>query len=501
MLSLHKVSNRLWDKPILKNITWSTELGQSWAILGPNGAGKSTLIKVILGQLPYCGTIKRDAQISTFDKIAYVSLEQQKILVAREEKKDRYEEYSGNEEHFLTGQEVMDPEGKHPESLLKIAEQLGLSSLLGNPLRYFSNGETRKTLIGKALLSEPKLLILDEPFEGLDTESVLWLKGALSDLIKKGLSVWLVSHRFDELVPEITHVLCLKSGEIFAQGLRSQVLIPEVMEGLYEKVDHKETNLKTNENSAEINENLIQTDFFESVPEKDRKHSPIRMWNVNVHYGEKVVLKNFYWSVEQEENWKIVGPNGSGKSTLLSLICGDNLQAYANEIYLFGRRRGTGESIWDIKQKIGFVSSEFQVRYRQPVTALKVVLSGFFDSIGYYQPASVTQKEKAFSLMELLEITNLTDLDFTLLSYGQQRLILIARAMIKSPPLLILDEPCQGLDRTNRNRVLELVDLVGQNTTTQILYVTHIAADHLNCLQRELCFEATPEGIFRPIVT
>jgi len=293
----------------------------------------------------------------------------------------------------------------------------------------------------------------------------------------------------------------LKSGEIFAQGLRSQVLIKEVMEGLYEKADHEETNLKTNENSAEINETLIQTDFFESVPEKDRKHSLIRMRNVNVHYGEKVVLKNFYWSVEQGENWKIVGPNGSGKSTLLSLICGDNLQAYANEIYLFGRRRGTGESIWDIKQKIGFVSSEFQVRYRQPVTALKVVLSGFFDSIGYYRPASVTQKERALSLMELLEITNLADLDFTRLSYGQQRLILIARAMIKSPPLLILDEPCQGLDRTNRNRVLELVDLVGQNTTTQILYVTHAAADHLNCLQKELCFEATPEGIFCPIVT
>jgi len=352
LLSLNNVSNRLWDKQILKDISWSTEFGQSWAILGPNGAGKSTLIKVVLGQIPYCGTIKRHQEIEDFGKIAHVSLEQQKILIAREEKKDRYEEYSGNEEHFLTGQEVLDPEGKHPESLLKIAEQLGLSSLLGKPLRYFSNGETRKTLIGKALLSEPKLLILDEPFEGLDTESVLWLKGTLSDLIKTGLAVWLVSHRFEELVPEITHVLCLKSGESFAQGLRSQVLITEVMEGLYEKADHKETNLKTNENSTEINENLIQTDFFESVPEKDIKHSLIRMKNVNVQYGEKVVLKNFYWSVEQGENWKIVGPNGSGKSTLLSLICGDNLQAYANELYLFGRRPGTCVSLWDIKQKI-----------------------------------------------------------------------------------------------------------------------------------------------------
>jgi len=185
---------------------------------------------------------------------------------------------------------------------------------------------------------------------------------------------------------------------------------------------------------------------------------------------------------------------------LLSLICGDNLQAYANEIFLFGRRRGTGESIWDIKQKIGLVSSESQIKYRQPVTAFKVVLSGFFDSIGFYQQVSETQKERAFSMMVLLEITNLADLDFTCLSYGQQRLILIARAMVKSPQLLILDEPCQGLDSTNRNRILALVDQIGQNTATQILYVTHTEADQLNCLHRELCFEANPEGIFSPIV-
>jgi len=180
LLSLKKVSNKLWDKPILKDISWITEFGQSWAILGPNGAGKSTLIKVILGQLPYCGTIKRDPQISVSKAIAQVSLEQQKLLVAREEKKDHYEEYSGNEEHFLTGREVIDPEGKHPEQLQTIAEQLGLSALLEKPLRHFSNGETRKTLIAKALLADPKLLILDEPFEGLDTASVNWLAQTIS---------------------------------------------------------------------------------------------------------------------------------------------------------------------------------------------------------------------------------------------------------------------------------------------------------------------------------
>jgi len=500
LLSLHNVSNRLWDKQILKNISWSTEFGQSWVILGPNGAGKSTLIKVVLDQIPYCGTIKRHEGIKGFGKIEYVSLEQQILLVAREEKKDRFEEYSGNEEIFLTGQEFMDPEGKHLESLLKISKQLGILSILQNPLRYFSNGETRKTLIGKALLSEPKLLILDEPFEGLDTESVLWLKGKLSGLIKKGIAIWLVSHRFEELVPGITHVLCLKSGEVFAQGLRSQVLIPKVMEDLYEEAEFKNTHVKKNKPPAEKNDNLIFSELPDTLTKSNGKDIVIRMRNVNVHYDEKIVLQNFNWTVKQKENWKIVGSNGSGKSTLLSLICGDNLHAYANEIYLFGRRRGTGESIWDIKKKIGFVSSEFQIKYRQSVTVFKVVLSGFFDSIGYFQQASETQKERAFSLMVLLEIENLADFNFSSLSYGQQRLILIARAMVKSPLLLILDEPCQGLDSTNRNRILELVDQIGQNTVTQILYVTHTKLDKLNCLHRELCFETTPEGIFSPIV-
>ena len=214
-----------------------------------------------------------------------------------------------------------------------------------------------------------------------------------------------------------------------------------------------------------------------------------------------MVLKNFNWSVQQGENWKIVGPNGAGKSTLLNLISGYNLQVYANEIYLFGLRRGTGESIWDVKQKIGLVSSEFQIHYRESISALKVVLSGFFDSIGFYRPASMKQKETAFNWMEFLEIAKVAEDDFTRLSYGQQRLVLIARAMVKSPPLLILDEPCQGLDRTNRNLVLKLIDQIGQNSVTQILYVTHIAAIQPNCLHSELCFEENPGGNFRSSIS
>ena len=253
-----------------------------------------------MGQLPYCCAINRDEKISKFGEIVHVSLEQQKILVAREEKKDRYEEYSGNEEHFLTGREYMDPKRKNPKATLKIAEKLGLKPLLENPMRYYSNGETRKTLIGKALLSDPKLLILDEPFDGLDFNSVCWLKQTISSLIRKGLAILLISNRVEELVPEITHVLCLKSGEVFAKGERSDVLTPERMELLYENnkfEEKKETNL------------LLPTEVQENNPLKIKvkkdQDEVILMSKVNVRYGKKVVLKNFNWTVRNGENWKL----------------------------------------------------------------------------------------------------------------------------------------------------------------------------------------------------
>ncbi len=502
LFSLISVSNRLWDKPILQDVSWTTEFGQSWAILGPNGAGKSTLVKVVMGLLPYSGTIKRDERIQDPKKIAHVSFEQQKRLIAREEKKDRYEAYSGHEQHLLTGREVMDPEGEHQEKLARITEQLEIQPLLERPLRFFSNGETRKTLIAGALLSEPELLILDEPYDGLDSTSAEWLSRTLSRLIWEGLTVWLVSHRFEELVPEITHVLCLKSGMVFAQGNRDRVLVPERMGKLYgDDPAEKQHRLDKGKTGASFRKNNFSNPgdsnagwFAEGTEHDGLTACVIRMRNVNVRYGDKTVLDNFNWEVLRGENWKIVGPNGAGKSTLLSLICGDNLQAYANEIHLFGQRRGSGESVWDIKQRIGMVSSEFQVRYREQISALKVVLSGFFDSIGFFRHASEAQQETARKWLNFLDIAELSDEVFTRLSYGQQRLILIARAMVKSPPLLILDEPCQGLDRANRNRVLALVDQIGGNTATQVLYVTHVEADRLDCIHRELRFHPSVDG-------
>tara|TARA_B100000700_G_C15053142_1_gene861394 strand:+ start:2353 stop:3891 length:1539 start_codon:yes stop_codon:yes gene_type:complete len=502
LISLNNVSNHIWNKQILKDITWSTEFGQSWAIIGPNGAGKSILMKVILGQLPYFGTIKRHKKISSFEKIGNISFEQQKLIAVQAIKRDWYEDFSGKEEKFLTGSEFIDPEALNPRKLKKIAKQLNILAILDKSISKFSNGEVRKILIAKALLADPKLLILDEPFDGLDVSSSKWLKKTITQLIKSGLTLWLVSHRFDEIVPEITHILCLKSGEVFAKGTRSKILTSKTMKILFRKKNLELFNyidlLDTNVNDKKI----FKTKSTIDAQITSKYNSIIEMVNVNIRYGNKIVLKDFNWKVKKGENWKIIGPNGAGKSTLISLIYGENLKVYSNEIYLFGMRRGSGESIWDIKNKIGIVSPEIHVIYREPISTIKVVLSGFFDSIGYYKKSSKEQIVKASKWLELLEISNLSKKNFTTLSFGQQRLVLIARAMVKSPSLLILDEPCQGLDFTYRDYILEVIDKIAQTSRTQVLYITHhVSSDQLKCLNHELRFDFISEGKFKTKIT
>jgi molybdate transport system ATP-binding protein len=196
------------------------------------------------------------------------------------------------------------------------------------------------------------------------------------------------------------------------------------------------------------------------------------------------------------ENWVILGPNGSGKTTLLDVISGDNTQAYANEVYLFGRRRGSGESIWDIKERIGIISAEFQIRYRKPITAFGTVLSGFFDSVGLYRNATLMQRDNAERWMEILGIADLADRKFNRLSYGQQRMVLLARSMVKMPMVLILDEPYQGLDRANRRRILDAIDVIGNRSGTHIIYVTHYPDELPVCMTHMLRFEKAIAGTY-----
>ncbi|MGD2269583.1 MAG: ATP-binding cassette domain-containing protein [Desulfobacterales bacterium] len=490
VLILDNITIRVRDKFFFSGTHWEIEKSQQWAIIGPNGAGKSILAAAIAGELPIvAGKIVYPRFKSGPNRVGYVSFESHQRLMANEERRDASRYFSKKLNSYTTARDAIraalpEPRGRVPINLAEVYTWLEMQDLLDRPIRVLSTGEMRKVLIARALVKSPQLLILDEPFEGLDTRANKRLKAIIHNLMHSGMQLILITHRLAEIIPHITHVLGIKDGHLLLEGKRDEILVPDKLDALYATVA---TDLSTIHCLSDI--------------AKKRADEPKKTWitmkAVTVKYGRKRVLDNLNWTVKSGENWALLGPNGSGKTTLLSLIAGENPQAYSNEIYLFGRRRGSGESIWEIKKRIGLISSEFQIRYRRSITSMAVVLSGFFDSVGLYRHSSAQQRKIAEQWMALLKIEDKADTRFDILSYGQQRLVLLARAMVKSPQLLILDEPCQGLDRSTRKRMMSLLDVIVRHTTTGILYVTHHLKEKPECITHVLRFIQTDAGKYK----
>ncbi len=486
---LENVTLRVRDTLILPNTSWQIDKGQHWAILGPNGAGKTSLVKALVGDVPAVkGTIRALDDPANPLRAEYVSFEQHQRLIAREDQRDEFRSFSGDLDRITTVREILlegdgQPSGLGADIAAAVAA-LKIQHLLGRGIRALSTGEMRKIQIARALQKLPEIMILDEPFDGLDEASRRDLAQIIDGLMDETRTVILVTHREREILPKISHVLAVRDGEVLFQGSRSEVLTPSQMERLYAFDFAASFSIPAGEDRTEPAAGSLSRTL-------------VCMQHVTVQYGATTALDDVSWTMKHGENWAILGPNGSGKTTLLNLITADNPQAYANRIYLFGRRRGSGESIWDIKQRIGTVSSEFQIRYRKPIAAFEVVLSGFFDSIGLYRHASARQKQTAEQWMAVLGIAHKSDKTFNQLSYGEQRMVLLARSMVKMPLILILDEPCQGLDRTNRQRILDAIDVIGRHSGTHILYVTHYPDEIPACITHLLQFKQTPTGRYR----
>ena len=478
-ITLEDITIRLRDKFILPHTSWNILTGQHWAILGPNGAGKSSLVKVLTGDVPYVqGGITYHFRGHPSEMIGRVSSELQEHLIAREKFQDMSRDFSGKLDDFEKARTTI-LAGNHNEKeessdFERIAEILGIHYLLDRGIRYLSYGEMRKVLIARALIKAPRLLILDEPFAGLDAGSREKLAESIAELARQGLQVVLVTHRVHEILPFISNILFIKNGKILTQGRRTDILTTENLNRLYDRkyFDH---GLKLD---------MRKSGAVKSAPYKNG--ILVDMRDVSVKYGNALVLNNLNWTVRQRENWAIVGPSGSGKTTLLSLIASDNPQAYANEIYLFGKRRGSGESIWDIKKRIGMVSSEIQTLYRKEITASDAVASGIFDSIGLYRNLDAGHKRDVNKWIEFFGISHIANDIFTHLSFGERRMVLLARSMVKSPELLILDEPCQGLDQENRELLMRLIEMIGKDTDTNLLYVTHYQDELPACIDHVL---------------
>jgi molybdate transport system ATP-binding protein len=350
----------------------------------------------------------------------------------------------------------------------RIVDLLGIEPLLERSMHQVSNGERRKVMLARALLKGPQLLILDNPFTGLDAGFRSRLKDIIGKLMQDEMRIVLVTNGRDEIPPGITHVLVVEDGRVVAQGPREAIL-------------NRLSACEAGEPGLSVLTGPPSAKEQQSEGCEDREAEGqilVHMDNVSASYGGVQVLKQIDWTVRKGESWALLGPNGAGKTTLLSMMLADNPQAYANEIVLFGKRRGSGESIWEIKRRIGWVAPELHLYYPRHVACFDVVCSGFFASVGRYHRCSPQQRKMAKRWMQKLGLEQYADRALREVSEGEQRMILIARGLVKNPELFVLDEPCQGLDVPNRDRVLATIEALGNRLDMSVIYVTH----HLDAL-------------------
>ncbi len=467
ILEVNQLSVRKASLQVLKNISFSLKQGDHLAITGAAGSGKTSLALALAGRLFFTGQLQYAGNLN--ERIVWV------------EQEHHFKNLS-NTSNFYYQQRFnsMDAEdaitvaaylgGRHVAEM-ELLRPFDLGRLLDEPLIQLSNGENKKVQIAKALLASPKVLVLDQPFVGLDVKARAFLHQRINELADKGILIILATHS-SEIPSCITQVISLEKSK------------PAV---LMERKAFDNQLPSSPVKKEPLNEALLKRVL--NITPGGKFNAVIQMKDVDVSYGDKKILQQVNWEVKVGERWLLSGPNGAGKSTLLSLITADNPQAYANEIYLFDRKRGSGESIWDIKKRIGYLSPELILFFDNSNSVFEAVASGLFDTIGLFRQVTDEQMQRVYDWLELLGIRSLARKRLNELSAGEQRRALLARALIKNPPLLILDEPCQGLDDETEDGLLELINAVCVTGNKTLLYVTHYANKRPECVDRIIRLE------------
>ena len=506
---------------VLQDFSWKMSDGESWLVIGPNGGGKADFLKALAGELRFVPNASGLAGLPVAGDVELVSLERAARLIQEERENDESEFLEGGVDHGRTGRlfilQALYPEvkkgadragtlGKEAAAEAKRIENYpavklcGIEKILDRGLKYMSTGEIRRTLLARSLISGKQLLILSDPFAGLDVQSRTILLDFFNNIVaKQKPAVILAMERWHEIPDAITHVLEFRDRKVSFCGKRAD----------YEKIikervsdDLQGGNLA--ENFAEtLRETRVLTNEGESArAENTPSQSPqlretlVEMHDIHVGWDGRYVLDGLSWTLRAGEHWLVRGPNGSGKTTFLELITGDNMQVFSNDIRIFGNRRGSGETIWDIKKHLGIVSYRMHVEYRMlGGTCLRdVIISGFRDSIGLYGAGTDVECDAANRWLALGGFKGRETERFGDLSYGEQRAILILRSAVKSPKIMILDEPCHGLDENYREKILQLITLICETGTTTVLHVTHDPSEVLPCEKHilELCPDEKP---------
>lgn len=472
LLQLEKVAVKLGAQKVLDNIDLTIYEGQHWAVTGQSGSGKTVLAHTLAGRHFFSGHIKAGFDTPETFHHSIVVVEQQHRFKDLTNRSDFYYQQRFNsfdaEQTATVAQELaawITPDNQ-PEATQWIS-LLQVDRLVEEPLIQLSNGENKRLQLTIALLQKPRLLVLDNPFVGLDVNGRMILHSILDTISTTGITLLLITTP-DQLAPCITHVATLQKGVLTEAVPIAQYKAPEP------------ENLSLPIVAALQGMTSAQEASFTTA---------IKMVDVTIQYEGKFILHHINWEVKRGERWSVSGPNGAGKSTLLSLITGDNPQAYANEIYLFDKRRGSGESIWDIKRKIGYVSPEMHLYFDYTATCFQAIASGLFDTIGLFRTLNEEQEALVNQWISVMQLDAKAHQGLSRLSAGEQRLTLLARALIKNPALLILDEPCQGLDVAHTQLFRHLVDTICAHSPTTLVYVSHYREEIPGCVNKFLALE------------
>ena len=504
LISLRHVNVALGGHRVLHDISWDLKPGENWAFFGHNGAGKSTLLRLLRGEIwpaPVDGGTRTyhfngkptESPIGIQQRMAIVSAEQQQRYLRVHGRKygdDFSPRITAREIVFtgILGSELVTRKAK-PAELKKVAQVMrdaGIEDLADVPFDKLSQGQLRKVLIARALAGKPDVLILDEVGVGLDAHSRHALLDMIQHVAEAGVQILMTTHRRDELIPAITHVMELKGGHI--TSIRHLTHDDGQHAGVMGHASWITLNPKSKTQKSE-------TPFLINI------HNA----NVALDEGAKVVLHDVTWRMNEGEHWMILGDNGVGKSTLLKLIMGDLWPAHGGSIERFNQH--DFRNVWEIKRRIGYVSAELQARYHADLTAEQVISTGFNASVGWLQRITKAQQQRVQEMIELFGLQPLAKRSILQMSYGQARKVLTARAMVNAPALLILDEVFDGLDAQFRAELSSIIDSVAHAAPTSnpspilrqaqeegrkkagVILVSHHEADLLPCITHRMAIE------------
>jgi molybdate transport system ATP-binding protein len=483
LISIHQATVKALDKVAFEKLNFYWSSGQHWAILGESGADQQLFLDLIGGKAllvkgdvirPFAEAYQLEmstkGEVNSFrDLISEVS--QRYVFKNKSNLQNFYFQQRFNSlesDDALTVGEYLDELDKRPGTwtVAGVIELLKLDDLVDKSLIKLSNGETRRLAIAGALLKNPALLLMHQPLTGLDRQTRETFDLILQDIINSGIHV-MISTQPQEIPSSITHVAQITNGQLNLKN-KHQVDLATSSEA----------------NSTDLNHSLFKS-LLEKFPVPSFETLVI-IQNATIRYGDKALLDQVNWTVRKGEYWALKGHNGAGKSTLLSLILGEHPQAYANDIWLFDRKRGTGESIWDIKKNIGFVAPELPRFFPANQTCFKVVLSGLFDTMGLFKKVTSAQENLAWDWLKLFVLEDLANQLIQRVTPEQQRFVLLARALIKNPALLVLDEAAQGLDVASRKKFRATIDEVCKFLPCGLIYVSHYEQDIPTCVNQTL---------------